>query len=198
MNGSNQRLALVQEMTRNLFSLHQNLILLKKQIEDESKIVFQKVYSDKLQDLIQDQTKFEENTKEVHRLNTNAIISINTWHEWSNNPSNKSRIFYPLQYQSKKKNIKIIISGINQEIIERTIENRLIKEKISSWEIEVKRLAETTLKESDIYKDYCNLLTEKDSLIQDITYLLSTMPKINAIEIDLADAQGMDHLFDQF
>ena len=180
-----ERLVLASDMLKNLFSIHENLIILKKEVEDISVSIFNQIYNHKLKELIEQQKKFETNSQEIHSLNTDAIKLINTWHEWTNNQTNKANLFYPFKYYIKKKRIKENISLINEEIFKKTIENRLIKEKVASWEVEVKRQANNDIKESDACKNFYQFLSEKNLLVQDLTYLLSSLPEHPSIDIDL-------------
>ena len=179
---NNERLVLASEMLKNLYSIHENLILLKSEVEDISGGIFAQVYKLSLEELIEEQKKFESNSQEIHSLNTTAIKLINNWHQWSNNQVNQAHLLYPLRYYIQKKKIKKVISSINEQIFKKTIENRLIREKVASWEIEVKRQAENNLKESDPYKNLHQLLSDKDILVQDLTFLLSSLPEFPSID----------------
>ena len=189
-----QRLTLAKDILQALSEMNDKLACLQNQLVEVSKDIFIKVYNDRLVELSQNKTILETNNHDIHLLNTEAIKSINHWREWCNTPSNCNKVLFPFKYFFKINRFKKVVSNINQEVIQKSIENRLIHEKISSWEIEIKRLAENTLKESNPYKNFYELINQKKLLLEDLTYLLSTIPTLHPIEIDFTNNHGLDEL----
>ncbi len=191
---SSQRLELVTDMLKFLFEIQEKLSELKGQIETTCRSIYMQTYDNKLCELDESRVRLETNLQKIQNLNNKAIHFINEWHQWSNNNANRCSIAFPVKYLLKKKKVEKSVSRINREIVQITIDNRLIQERLASWEIEVKRLAEIQINESDPFRMLNELLFEKKKVILDLEYLLSTMPEVCPIEIDLGCPENLNRL----
>lgn len=193
----NQRSELALNMIDRLIELQSNLNGLMGDIKALSETIFHETCTSKLQELQQNKTIFEKNSQQIHTLNTQAIMQINSWHAWSKEPSALRTVLYPIKFFIKKHNLNKNIMEINKKIMQISIENRLLSEKMLSWENEVKRIAEIKLKESSLYIDYNETLLEKKKLIDDTTYILSTLSIECTGQIDLSDSAGLNRIRSQ-
>ncbi len=191
---TSQRIEFITELFRSLFEIQQELGELKDEIEKACRNVYMQTYNNKLSELDESQVRFEANLEKIQNLNNQAIQTINEWHQWSNDTDNRSSILYPAKYLVRKKKVEKKVSRINRDIVQITIDNRLIQERLDSWEIEVKRLAEIQINESDPFRRLNELLLEKKKILLDLEYLFSTMPEICPIEVDLGVPDNLSRL----
>lgn len=189
-----ERFSLTQDLIASLISNLEDINSLKEKLYVLANELLTRVIEDNQKELSDTCSLFEENINRICSLNTEATKTINSWYEWKRDPKNTLNPLYPIIYNKKKKRISKKIASLNEEIVRKSIDNRLIKEKIASWEIKVKKLAQDKLKESSLYENYENLLLRKESLLNDLSYLLSTLPGICPVKINFESEESINQL----
>lgn len=187
MSDSSRRIALAVNMLETLLSTQNTFDSIKVQIESACKNIASKVHDRNMPELLKYKSEFEGNARHIEKLNAEAVKTMNSWHEWSNDLKNTCSVLFPAKYYFKKKKIKKFLAHLNRKIFRAAIDNRLIREKMTAWGVDVRRQTESEIKESGLYKNLLELQNEQKLLIEDLAYLLSTLQEFRSTVIDLKD-----------
>lgn len=172
----------------NLKEIYSQLNNLTAKIENISLTYFNDFCAENNELISQEVNVLKENIKKIKQYNYQITEEINTWHQFSNNPQELGKTLYPIKFYFKKMRLNNKLQSINKEIYRISLENRLSKEKLKKIDSSIEASILKQIKNSGIYKEYEELLKNKEILISDLKYLMPTLPsplqKINLNNID--------------
>jgi len=182
-----RRVYFATELLSNLKSIYVKLQNNSNTIEDQSVSFFKKMFNENRFEVQSEINKYNENLKEINHLNCQATQYINKWFEFSKSSHELKKLTFPIKFKIRKKQLKNDIKKINKKISDIAIENRFLKEHLLNWEkeLEVKTIKE--IKKDGHYTNYEDLLKTKEILINELTYLLPTIPGVCPGELDISN-----------
>lgn len=180
-----ERTNLAVKLLESLKSVYEQLKASSVQIETNSDHFYDQLKNDEAGEIKVHLEGFNANTAKIKQLTADYTTEINVWYEFIKDSNQLRKLSFPLQYFIKKRRLNSAIRQINHRISEATIENRFIREQLTAWENELEIKAVRLIKQDSDYTSYTALSAHKDKLIAELTYLLSTIPGICPVRIEL-------------
>lgn len=180
-----RRRALAVELLSQLKNVGDHLRRITDDLGDSSQEYLNKVYEDHSGKIKEKVDQFNQNVEKVKNLNVGITSSINEWYQFTKNEKELSSLFFPLRLYFMRKRIKSKIKEHKAEITNIGIKNRLIVEDIQRLESNLEYEASARLKKDVRYQDYVAHLETKARLIEEIRYLIPTIPGLSIKEIQL-------------
>ncbi len=181
-----RRKTLAREYLVQLKNVRDHLQTLSDDLGDSSGTFLSKVYEDhygKIRDKID---VFNKNVEKVKELNLMITATFNDWYLFTKNDKELKSLFFPIRLHFKRKQMQAKTKELKQEITSLGIKNRLVREDIQRLESTLEYEATVRLKKDVRYEDYASHLKTKSQLIEELKYLLPTLPDfpIREIQID--------------
>jgi len=152
---------------------------------DEIASNYQTNYYSKNNEVIHEQIDMlKTNIEQIKQYNYQATEEINQWYLFINNHTNIIKLSFPWKFHLKRLKLQKNINKINKQINRIAVENRLIKEKLTKSERLIEGNILQQIKQTGIYKEYEELIKQKEELLSDLKYLLPTIP-LQPQKIDL-------------
>ncbi len=189
-----RRSEFVLTLLNELSDIHKQLKCLSSGIEGNSDAFYEKIFNSSKFEIESDIESFKANLERMKEINMNITTKLNEWYDFIKDSSEIKKVTFPFKMHFMKKNLKNIITKLNEEISSLSIENRFIREKIINWEQELSVRALHQIREGSEFHSYEELVRKKDSIIFELKYLLPTIPGIIPIEFDL---NNIDKIIDK-
>lgn len=183
-----RRKILAVDLLTRLKSVRDHLEEIMADLGDSSVDFLNKVYADNYDKIEEKVDLFNKNVEQVKELNIQMTAAMNDWYRFIKDDNELSSPLFPLRLRLKRKQLERKVKEIKQEITGIGIKNRLIGEDIKRMESTLEYEATLRLKKDVRYEDYLTHLKLKSQLIEEISYLLPTIPGICIDKIHL------DHL----
>jgi hypothetical protein len=155
------------------------------EIEDQSQVIFDCLYKTKKCDIQGDIDKYLENMRNVKKFSCEITMKMNSWYEFVSNVNMLGKLTFPAKYYLGKKKLQRFIKNINSEIYSISVENRMIKERLTNWEHDLEILTIKQIRQENDYKSYTALEIKKNEMVSAVKYLLPTIPEACPAELIL-------------
>lgn len=126
--------------------------------------------------------EYNGNIRKAEEISTKITGCINTWYEFVKDDKNRLSILFPFKCLAEKKRIMKFVKQSREQISEAMIQNRFIKGKLDAMEEKLRCKAVLKIEQEEKYKTYRDLLETKKELIEELAYLLPTIPGICPID----------------
>lgn len=178
-----RRIDLAIQLLMELKEVYEEISQASSQMESCSRSFLKAVFNNCRHEIQEDIDRYNSNIEEIKKLNLEATRKINSWHDFIKDESQLRKLLFPLKLYSRKRSLMASINAYNRKISEITIENRFIKERIAAWLQQLGLKAVQQYKAGNEYRSYAELLVRKNSLIEELKYLLPTIPDACPAEI---------------
>lgn len=172
-------------LLKELDNVYKELKALSSGIESNSDDFYEKLFSSARLEIQDDIDSYKSNLQKMKDINMAITEKLNEWYDFIKDSGEMKRVFFPIKLHYMKKNLKSSIKKMNDEILNLSIENRFIREKIIIWEQELSVRALHEIREGKEFHNYEELVRKKDCLISELKYLLATIPELAPVEFDL-------------
>ncbi len=186
-----KRTIFIIALLNNLKDVYAELKELSSKIESSSDNFFEKLFKSSTVEIQGDIDSYKHNIEKMKSLNVEITSKVNEWYDFIKDISQVKKVTFPIKLHFKKKSFKKLISNMNQDLLDISVENRFIREKIINWEQELSVRALQEIKKSEEFSKYEALNREKDRLISELKYLLVTIPDIEPVEFELDSIDKM-------
>lgn len=186
-----KRTIFIIALLNNLKDVYAELKELSSKIESSSDNFFEKLFKSSTVEIQGDIDSYKHNIEKMKSLNVEITSKVNEWYDFIKDISQVKKVTFPIKLHFKKKSFKKLISNMNQDLLDISVENRFIREKIINWEQELSVRALQEIKKSGEFSKYEALNREKDRLISELKYLLVTIPDIEPVEFELDSIDKM-------
>jgi hypothetical protein len=129
--------------------------------------------------------EYNKNINMIREINKNITSSINSWYDYMKDEKAASKLTFPIAFYLRKKKLYKEIEAMNNQISEFAINNRFLKEKLTSAKLELEVRAVSLAHKGDDYNEYEKLLTIKDDIEEELKYLLPTIHGICPADITI-------------
>jgi vacuolar-type H+-ATPase subunit E/Vma4 len=180
-----KRIDFALDLLRELKDLSEELTQGFDRIEKNSLNLYNAVFEQEKRCIQDEIENYQRNAQKINRLNQEIITTINSWYDFSKDPREIKKLFFPVRFWSIRRKLKKRIKSINEEIGRMEMENRFIKEKIAAWEHELEQKALFQIKQGEHYQEYLRMMERKAHLISDLKYLLATLPLTYPVTVDI-------------
>lgn len=179
------RTTFVISLLNNLKNIHEELKALSSDIENCSVSSYDSLFKESKIEVENDINNYKSNIQKMKQFNINVTTILNEWYSFIKDTNEIKKVLFPIKIFFKKRAFKKTIDKMNLQILDISVENRFIREKIINWEQDISVKALQEIKKGDEFHEYEELCKKKDQLISELTYLLSTIPDFEPIEFDL-------------
>lgn len=188
MSDSNikNRTTFVISLLNNLKEVYEELKELSSDIENCSESFYENMFKASRAEIENDIENYKNNIQKMKQLNIDVTSKVNEWYTFIKDTNEIRKISFPIKLYFRKKSFKKTIDKMNSEILDLSVENRFIREKIINWEQELSVRALQEMKKGAEYNKYEELSKKKDYLVSELTYLLATIPDLESVEFDLS------------
>jgi hypothetical protein len=181
-----KRCEFVISLLIKLKDINKDLIQLGSAIESCTEDYYRKVFEENRHEIQKEVSTHNNNCEKVSFTYNEIISKINEWYNFVRNQDEIRRVTFPIKFINKKRKLKSFISNANDDISGKTIENRFIREHLSSRYHEIELMAIQLINEGKDYKCYLQFKKAKEELVSELKYLLPTVSDSHHIEIDLS------------
>ncbi|NLD49597.1 MAG: hypothetical protein GX660_20815 [Clostridiaceae bacterium] len=179
------RTTFVISLLNNLKDIYEELKELSSDIENCSESFYENLFKSSRVEVENDIENYKNNIQKMKQLNINVTTKINEWYSFIKDTNEIRKVTFPIKLYFRKKAFKKTIDKMNSEILDLSVENRFIREKIINWEQELSVRALQEMKKGDEFSKYEELNRKKDHLVSELTYLLATIPDLESAEFDM-------------
>jgi len=179
------RTTFVISLLNNLKDIYEELKELSSDIENCSESFYENLFKSSRVEVENDIENYKNNIQKMEQLNINVTTKINEWYSFIKDTNEIRKVTFPIKLYFRKKAFKKTIDKMNSEILDLSVENRFIREKIINWEQELSVRALQEMKKGDEFSKYEELNRKKDHLVSELTYLLATIPDLESAEFDM-------------
>ena len=179
------RTTFVISLLNNLKEVYEELKELSSDIENCSESFYENLFKSSRVEVENDIENYKNNIQKMEQLNINVTTKINEWYSFIKDTNEIRKVTFPIKLYFRKKAFKKTIDKMNSEILDLSVENRFIREKIINWEQELSVRALQEMKKGDEFSKYEELNRKKDHLVSELTYLLATIPDLESAEFDM-------------
>ncbi len=180
-----RRKTLAKEYLMQLKDVRDHLQALSDDLGDSSGTFLSKVYEDHYGKIREKIDVFNKNVEKVKEINLMITATFNDWYLFTKNDKELKSLFFPIRLYFKRKQMQARTKELKQEITSIGIKNRLVREDIQHLESTLEYEATVRLKKDVRYEDYASHLKTKSQLIEELKYLLPTLPDFPIREIQM-------------
>lgn len=180
-----RRRALALELLLKLKEIRNHVEKLMNHLGDSSGDLLSTVYQDHKEKVQEKVDLFNGNIEKVRELNLKKTALYNEWFIFIKDAEELKNPLFPFHLLSKRKKIKKELWELKEEISAIGIRNRLIREDILRLEGDMEYEATLRLKKDVRYEDYLSHLKMNGNLLDEVRYLIPTLPGVSITEIDM-------------
>ncbi len=133
--------------------------------------------------------EYNKNIEMIREINKKITSAVNNWYDYLKNDKYSSMLVFPLVFYFKKKNLYKEIESLNKQISEITINNRFLKEKLTSAVLELETRAVCLAHKGESYNEYEKLIQRRKNIESELKYLLPIISGFCPADITL---KGID------
>ena len=159
------------------------------EVEKTSGDFYEEAFKEKQEELHSVMESYHKNVERVREVNNEITSSINSWYEFIKDEDNTGKLTFPLIYFFRKRTLFRKIITLNNEISTITINNRFIKENLTTLKHQLEMKAISMAKSGGSYLEYEKILLKQKSIAADLKYLLPTIPGLCPADIS---SSGID------
>ncbi len=135
--------------------------------------------------------EYNGNIRQVEEITQQMTGRMNEWFSFATDEKNQSRLLFPLRYSLEKKEVRNFISRSRDQISEKVIRNRFVKEKLDGMEEKLRCKAVLKIETEEQYQSFNDLTKLKKEILEHLSYLMPTVPEVCPVEFSIED---IDHL----
>ncbi len=184
-NSFNERAAFVVELLIGLKDTCSKLKETSSEIEKGTDLFYEELFKSNISSIKEYTDKYKANIEKIKKLRSQLTEEINEWYGFIKDTAQIKKLSFPLKFQIRKRMLKNSIKRVNDSIAKITIENRFIKENLTIWEHKLELDCIGKIKEGSDYSNYDLLLKKKAAIIDELKYILPTIPEICPLELDV-------------
>jgi hypothetical protein len=186
---SRRRKDLALVFLENLDNVFIQLENLSSTVEDNSQISLQNLQKEQKDKLRNKVEAYNGNIQKAKDLADSITELMNKWNILKNDEDLQRNPFYPIKLLASKKSISKNLNEIKDQINALSIKNRLLHDDIDRMENSLKNDMLQQMKHGSEYKAYEEAIEKKNVLIQELTYLLPTIPGFSHSTLDVRSTQ---------
>lgn len=178
-----KRIELAVTLLTELKSIYSQLKNTSSEVEKTSGDFYEEAFKEKQEELHSVMGSYHKNVERVREVNNEITSSINSWYEFIKDEDKTGKLTFPLIYFFRKRSLSRKISTLNNEISTITINNRFIKENLTTLKHQLEMKAISLAKSGGNYLEYEKILLKQKSITADLKYLLPTIPGVCPADI---------------
>jgi len=180
------RVELARAMITELHNTVSHIRRISENIGDESELVLAKVYEDHAGRIREKVDAFNSNVARIKAIHQELTKAVNAWYDFTRDDKKIHRLDFPIRLSARRRTISRTIMSLKEEISSLLIKNRLIREDIQKLERDLEFEATQRLKKDVRYEDYTAHLLHKTEILEELRYLLPSLPGQPVKAIDTA------------
>ncbi|KNY26174.1 hypothetical protein [Pseudobacteroides cellulosolvens] len=190
-----ERSELALELLLELQEVLKGLSEIALDMEKNSNTFYKEYFNNNLHLVQSDIDNYTSNNGKIKKLKLEVTALVNDWFSFKKDTKETKKLTFPIKLYLTKKHLKNKIKELNESISNTNIENRFIKEKLISWEHELGIECIKAMKSGEDFSHYEKLLRLKKELMDELKYILPTIPGVCPLELDL---QNIDRFIEEF
>lgn len=190
-----ERSELALELLLELQEVLKGLSEIALDMEKNSDTFYKEYFNNNLHLVQSDIDNYNSNSDRIKNLKLEVTALVNDWFSFKKDTNETKKLTFPIKLYLRKKQLKNKVKELNESISNTNIENRFIKEKLISWEHELGIECVKAMKSGEDFGQYEKLLKIKKELIDELKYILPTIPEICPLELDL---QNIEKFIEEF
>ncbi len=139
--------------------------------------------------------EYNENIRQSEEITRQITGRMNEWVSFAANEKNLSAFLFPLRYFFEKREVKKFIGRSREQISEKVIRNRFIREALTAMEEKLCCRAVLKIESEEKYQAFNELTNLKKELLEHLRYLMPTIPEFCPVQFTMED---IDHLILKF
>lgn len=189
------RIELARAMIAELNTTVAHIRRISDNIGDESEHVLTRVYEDHTGKIGEKVDAFNSNVERIKAIHQELTKAVNAWYDFTRDERELHRLGFPIRLAARRRTIQRTIATLKEEISSLLIKNRLIREDIQKLERDLEFEATQRLKKDVRYEDYTAHLLRKAEILEELRYLLPSLPGQPLKAIDTARLEeALTHL----
>ncbi|MDP4183168.1 MAG: hypothetical protein Q8942_19025 [Bacillota bacterium] len=185
----NDRTEFAIQLLLRLKDIHSCINKVLQGIEENSEEFFNDFFEKNVSIIQSDLDNYLLNLEKISELKAQVTDDINKWFSFAKNADETRKLSYPLKFYLRKRSLRSSLKSINDNISSLSIENRFIKEKLMTWKHDMEIECIRNIKKGDEFFSYENLIKNKNTIMEELKYILPTIEGLCPISIDLNDVE---------
>lgn len=178
------RRKLAEGLLEDIKNICVSLQNMTSRIESETQCLYETLYNNTKGDIQEDIDKYKSNLQTVKMFSSEITTRMNKWYEFTASSNELGKLLFPARYHLKRRKLQSFIKNINNQIYDISVENRIIKERLTNWEHELEITTIQQIRLGNDYRDFTVLSAKKDELLSSLKYLLPTIQDACPVIID--------------
>lgn len=183
-NTENTRASFAIELLKGLKDICSKIKETSSEIQNSSGKFYEEYLIQNMSPIQEHIDNYKSNIEKIKKLKSYITEEINAWYNFTKDAGEIKKLTYPIRFFMKKRNLKNTIKQTNEQISEIAIDNRFIKENLTVWEHKLELESIEKIKSGSEYGNFEILLRKKSEIIEELKYILPTIPGICPIELD--------------
>lgn len=154
-------------------------------------LFLEKVFLESNEEILSLVEEYNGNIRQVEEITRQMTGRMNEWVSFATDEKNQSGFLFPLRYFLEKREVKGFIARSREQISEKVIRNRFVKEKLDAMEEKLRCKAVLKIETEEKFQSFNDLAGLKKEVLEHLSYLMPTIPELCPVEFSIED---IDHL----
>jgi len=194
-NNAARRKELVCSLLTQLKDTCEQMQELAAEMSGSADLYLDKAFQESNEEILSLVEEYNGNIRHSEEITRQITGRMNEWVSFAANERNLSAFLFPLRYFFEKREVKKFISRSRDQISEKVIRNRFIREALAAMEEKLRCRAVLKIESEKKYQTYNELANLKKELLEHLRYLMPTIPELCPVEFSMED---IDHLILKF
>lgn len=190
-NNFTRRKELVCSLLKQLKDTCLQLKDLAEEMGGSADLYLQKVFSENNDEIMALVEEYNGNIRQAEEISQQMTCRMNDWFAFTTDEKNLSGFLFPLRYYFEKKEVKSFINRSRDQISEKVIRNRFVREKLDGMEEKLRSRAVMKIESEEKFIAFNELSGLKKEILGHLSYLMPTIPDLCPLEFTIDD---IDHL----
>jgi hypothetical protein len=190
-NNESRRKDLVCYLLRKLKDICLQLKELSGEMGGSADLYLEKAFFESNDEIMSLVKEYNGNIGQVEEITRQMTGRMNEWVTFTTDEKNLSRFLFPLRFYFEKRAVKNFIDKSRDQISERVIRNRFVREKLEGMEEKLRCKAVVKIEMEEKFKSFNDLMSLKKEVLEHLSYLMPTIPDLCPVEFS---ADDIEHL----
>ncbi|MBP7177300.1 MAG: hypothetical protein KBA53_13930 [Thermoclostridium sp.] len=186
-NNVTRRKELVCSLLKQLKDTCLHMNELAEEMGGSADFYLQKIFSESNDEIMTLAEEYNGNIRQAQEITQQMTRRMNDWVAFTTDEKNLSGVLFPLRYYLEKKEVKKFINRSREQISEKVIRNRFVKEKLDGMEEKLRSRAVLKIETEDKFNAFNELTAVKKEILGHLCYLMPTIPDLCPLKFSVND-----------
>ena len=186
-NSAERRKELVCDLLKKLKDTCLQMKDLAAEMGGSADLYLERAFLESNDEILSLTEEYNGNIRQVEEITRQMTARMNEWVSFATNEKNLSGFLFPLKYFLEKREVKKFISRSKEQISEKVIRNRFVRENLAAMEEKLRCRAVLKIESEEKFQSFNELSNLKKELLGHLCYLMPTMKELCQVEFSVED-----------